>query len=229
MGGLSFQKVSAHIPRNLDPRLSHRDIEQIRLKLDDAGVRLLTYYIQSIPADEAGCRTVFEFGRRLGIETFLTEPAPEALDTIERFCDAYDIKVGLHNHGPDASPVYWRPEGIIEVCEGRSPRIGACADVGYWVRSGIDPVAAVRLLGDRLITLQMHDLHERSPQGHDVPWGTGACDARGLLRELHRLQIRPVMIGLEFSYDWLDSMPEVAQCARFFDTISQELVREAAP
>ena len=46
-------------------------------KLDAAGVRLLTYYIQDIPGDEAGCRRVFEFGRKIGIETFMTEPKPE--------------------------------------------------------------------------------------------------------------------------------------------------------
>ena len=115
------------------------------------------------------------------------------------------------------------------VCEGRSKRIGACADLGYWVRSGIDPLEGIRMLKDRLITLQMHDLHERSPQGHDVPWGTGACDSRGVFRELHHLGIKPVMVGLEFSYDWHDSMPEAAECARFFDTVTLELAGQAAP
>lgn len=229
MGGLSFQKVSADIPKTLDPRLSDAELERIRLKLDDAGVRLLTYYIQSIPGDDDGCRTVFEFGRKLGIETFMTEPPPEALDTIERFCDRYDIKVALHNHAQKGSPVYWRPEGVMGACEGRSKRIGACADLGYWVRSGIDPIEGIRVLKDRLITLQMHDLHERSPEGHDVPWGSGACDSRGVFRELHRLGVKPVMIGLEYSYDWLDSMPEAGECARFFDTVSLELVGQAAP
>ena len=229
VGGLSFQKVSADIPKNLDPRLTDAELETIRLKLDDAGVRLLTYYIQTIPGDDNGCRTVFEFARKLGIETFMTEPPPEALDTIERFCDRYDIKVALHNHGQKGSPVYWRPEGVMEACEGRSKRIGACADLGYWVRSGIDPIEGIRVLKDRLVTLQMHDLHERTPQGHDVPWGTGACDSRGVFRELYRLGVKPVMVGLEFSYDWLDSMPEAAECARFFDTVSLELAGQATP
>ena len=110
IGGLSFQKVSADIPKRMNLQLTDADVAAIRAKLDEAGVRLLTYYIQSIPADEEECRKVFEFGRKLGIETFMSEPAVEALDTIERFCDLYDIKVGLHNHGPKQSPVYGRPE-----------------------------------------------------------------------------------------------------------------------
>ncbi|MFH1918506.1 MAG: ThuA domain-containing protein, partial [Planctomycetota bacterium] len=99
-GGLSFQKVSTEIPKNFDPELSDEELEQIRLKLDSAGVSLVTYYFHAIPGDEAGCRKVFEFGRKMGIETFISEPAAESLDTIERFCDEYRINLAIHNHGP---------------------------------------------------------------------------------------------------------------------------------
>ncbi len=221
--GLSFQKVSGEIPKNLEPTLSDDELRQIRLKLDEAGVRMPTYYYHNIPGDEAGCRKVFEFGRKLGIETFLSEPSPDALDTIEKFCDEYEINVALHNHGQQASPQYWRPEGVLEVCKGRSRRIGACGDVGYWMRAGVDPLAAVRTLGDRLIVLQLHDLNAAGPDGHDVPWGTGVGETEKLLREMHRLGIRPSLVGLEYSYDFLDSMPEMKKCAEFFDELSVEL------
>jgi sugar phosphate isomerase/epimerase len=225
VGGLSFQKVSADISRNFAPGLSDAELQQIRFKLDDAGVRLLTYYIQDIPGDEAGCRRVFEFGRKIGIETFMTEPKPEALGVIERFCDAYDIKVALHNHGPKQSPVYWDPANIVKLCQGRSPRLGACADVGYWMRSGIDPIQGLRTLGDRLLTIQMHDLDTVSAEGHDVPWGTGAGRAEAILREVHRLRLQPTMWGLEYSHNFLASLPEVEQCAAFFNRVSLQLAQ----
>ena len=229
VGGLSFQKVSAEVPKNFDPQLTAEELKQVRLKLDAEGVRLLTYYIQDIPGDEAGCRAIFEFGRKLGIETFMSEPKPAALDTIERFCDEYDIKVALHNHDQKGSPQYWNPEGILEVCEGRSKRIGACADLGYWMRAGLDPIAGIRTLGDRLITVQMHDLHELTPEGHDVPWGTGVGQTEAVIKEMHKLGIRPVMFGLEYSYDWLDSMPEIAETIEFFNKVSLELAEQDAP
>ena len=222
-GGLSFQKVSKDTPKNFDPQLDDDELEQIRLKFDSAGVRLVTYYIQQIPGDEAGCRRVFEFGRKMGIETFISEPLPEALDTIEEFCDEYDIKVAIHNHGENQSPIYWRPEGIMEVCRQRSKRIGACGDLGYWMRAGIDPIEAANTLGDRLITLQVHDLHELSPEGHDVPWGSGVGKTGQFIREINRLGIKPTLFGLEYSYDWFDSMPEAAACKTFFDGLSLEL------
>ncbi len=225
MGGLSFQKVSKEINKNFDSNLTDEELKQIRLKLDSAGIRLLTYYYHDIPGDEAGCRKIFEFGRKIGIETFMSEPSPDALDTIEKFCDDYDINVAIHNHDQKASPQYWNPEGIMKVCRGRSKRIGACGDMGYWMRSGIDPIKALNTLKDRLITIQMHDLHELSPDGHDVPWGTGAGKTKEFIEEIHRLGIRPTMFGLEYSYNWFESMPEIARCIDFFNKMSMELAQ----
>ncbi len=226
MGGLSFQKVSKEIPKNFEPNLTDDELKQIRLKLDSAGITLLTYYIHQIPGDEAGCRKVFEFGRKIGIETFMSEPSPDALDTIEKFCYDYDINVAIHNHDRKGSPKYWHPEGVLKVCQGRSKRIGACGDLGYWMRSGIDPIKAVNILRDRLITVQMHDLQELSPGGHDVPWGTGVGKTEQFIREVHRLGIRPTMFGLEYSYNWFESIPDVAKCIEFFNRVSLQIAQK---
>jgi sugar phosphate isomerase/epimerase len=225
IGGLNFQKVSKEIPKNFDPNLNDEELLAIRLKLDAHGLRLLTFFIQNIPNDEGACRRIFEFGRKMGVETFLSEPKLEALPLIDRFCQEYGINVALHNHAQKASPHYWNPEGVLKACEGRSARIGACADVGYWLRSGIDPIAGARLLGARLLIVQMHDLNSVAADGHDVPWGTGVGKSAEFLRELHRLKIKPAMIGLEYSYDWFESLPKIAECIQFFNTTTLELVR----
>ncbi len=225
IGGLSFQKVSKEMPKNFDCNLSDEELTQIRLKMDDAGVRMPTFFYARIPGDEEGCRKVFEFGRKMGIETFISEPPPESLDVIERFCDEYDIRLAIHNHGPKQSPVYWQPEGILKVCEGRSKRVGACPDTGYWIRAGVDPIEGIRKLGDRLITIQPHDLNELSAEGHDVPWGTGKAEFEKLLQEIRRLGIKPTLIGLEYSYDYLDNMPEMAECVQFINRLDLDTVQ----
>ena len=147
---------------------------------------------------------------------------------VGKFCDEYAINVALHNHDPKASPVYWNPEGILKACEGRSKRLGACADLGYWMRAGIDPFQAMGLLKERLITVQMHDLNDLSPQGHDVPWGTGLGKTGQFIREVHRLGIKPTMWGLEYSYNWLESMPEISKCVEFFNGVSLQIEKESA-
>jgi sugar phosphate isomerase/epimerase len=152
----------------------------------------------------------------MGIETFLSEPKPADLKMIDKFCNEYRINVSLHNHGPKASPNYWSPQKILENCRGLSPRIGACADLGYWMRAGIDPVEGVRLLKERLLNVQMHDLDQRTAEGIDVPWGTGTGGTARFLAEVCRLGLRPTAFGVEYSRDWNTSMPQVAECIAFF-------------
>ena len=224
IGGLSFmQHVSKEIPRNFDPNLSDEELLQIRMKLESAGVRMPVYYAQDIPSDEAACRRLFEFGNKMGVETFICEPKADQLDLLDRLANEYAINVGLHNHGPDISPHLWRPEMVRDLCEGRSKRIGAAPDLGYWLRLGIDPIEAVRILKDRILTVQVHDLHERGPKGHDVPWGTGAGETREFFAELHRHGIKPTMIGIEYSSDWFESMPKLAGCVEFFNATALDL------
>ncbi len=228
MGGLSFQKVSDKIDKFLDPSLTDDEIQQVRQKLDAAGIRMLLYYYQDIPGDEAGCRKVFDFGRKLGIETFIAEPAPSALPTIDRFCNEYGIKVALHNHDQKASPNTWCPEALLKTVQGRSKMIGACPDLGYWIRSGLDPVAGVRKLKDRIITMHLHDLDARTPEGHDVPWGSGVGQAEKVILELQRMGVKPTMFGIEHAYNWTSSMPEVAQTVKFFNDLSLKLAGRQA-
>jgi sugar phosphate isomerase/epimerase/type 1 glutamine amidotransferase len=225
LGGLSFQKVGKDIDKPFDANLNDAELKAIRLKLDEAGVRMPTCYYANIPADEEGCRQVFEFARKMGIETLISEPPLESLDMMERFCDEYDIDLAIHNHDPKASPHYWSPEAVMKVCKGRGPHIGVCADVGYWMRSGIDHVAAIKTIGSRLFVVQLHDLNALTSEGHDVPWGTGEGRTEAFLTELHRQGVHPKMIGLEYSYDWYDSMPEAAQCVHFFNETTKELAK----
>jgi sugar phosphate isomerase/epimerase len=193
------------------------------MKMESVGVRMPVYYAQTIPSDEAACHNLFEFGNKMGIETFICEPKAEQLDLLDKLANEYSINIGIHNHGPDISPNTWRPEMVLALCEGRSKRIGAAPDLGYWLRLGIDPIESVRLLKDRIISIQMHDLHELTPQGHDVPWGSGTGKAREFFQELHRHGIKPTMIGIEYSRDWLESMPKLAECIKFFNATTLEL------
>jgi hypothetical protein len=79
VGGCNRQKVSADIPRSFDDRFSSDDFKQIRLKLDAAGVRLLTYRIDPMPSDEMEKRKMFEFARKMGADVLIRDG--EALPT----------------------------------------------------------------------------------------------------------------------------------------------------
>ena len=225
IGAWNLQPVSRDIHKNFDGQLSSDELRQVRLKLDTAGVRLLTYCIHPVPSDEANWRKVFEFGRKMGIETFIAEPPPDVLDTIERLCDEYEINLAIPNRDEKTSPHYWRPQEFLKVCRGRSKRIGACGNIASWMRSGIEPLEAVRILRDRLVILQVHDLNELTMKGHDVPWGTGAGKIGPLLEEIRRLGLNPIMFGIEYPQDGSGLMPEIIQSIEFFNKVSVQLAK----
>jgi len=188
--------------------------EAVRAKLAQSGVTLVNYGVVELPEDEAECRRVFEFAREMGIETVVSEPPPERLEAIDRLCGEYRIHVALHNH-PTPSR-YWNPDTVLEAVDGRSEWIGACADTGHWMRSGVRPLDAVRKLRGRLVSFHLKDLDRFGDlEAHDVPWGTGEADLPTVLAEL-RAQGFHGVFSIEYEYNWDHSLPEIRQCVEFF-------------
>jgi len=193
---------------------------KIRNKLDEAGVRLVNYGVVGLGKDEAEARKVFDFAKVMGIETIVSEPPAETLEMLDRLAGEYRINVAIHNH-PKPS-MYWDPAKVLEAVKGRSPRIGACADTGHWARSGVKPIEALKMLEGRIITLHFKDLNKEGADAHDVPWGTGVCDVKGMLTELKRQDFRGVF-SIEYEHNWENSVPEIAECVKYFRQVQREL------
>ena len=187
---------------------------QDRLKWD--GIHAVNYGVVDIPNNEAEARKIFEFARKLGLYGITTESVG-SIDVIEKLVKEYDIRVGFHDHPKHANdPSYkmWDPNYLLSVVAHRDPRIGSCADVGHWVRSGLNPVDCLRILKGRIISSHLKDLNEQSPDAHDVPYGTGVSDIPAILKELKR-QHFVGNISVEYEYKMEDNLPEVAQCIGF--------------
>lgn len=199
---------------NFDDNMSAEIRLQVKDKLNDAGVRLVSYGVVSLPNDEANCRRVFEFAKDMGIEILTAEPPAEALDLIETLCKEYNIKVAIHNHPKPSA--YWNPDKILELCKDRSGLIGACADTGHWVRSGLEPVEALKKLDGRIISLHFKDISGTDKDKHDVIWGTGKAKVKEILAELHRQDFKG-LFAIEYEYNWENSVPDIRRCVEYFN------------
>ncbi|HOX56618.1 MAG TPA: sugar phosphate isomerase/epimerase [Candidatus Paceibacterota bacterium] len=217
--------------------LSDKDAEAIKKAAADKGIKLVNIGVVKLPPDEAESRKVFEFARKMGIDTLVPEPEPAALDLVEKLCKEYNIKVAIHNH-PKPSR-YWNPDTVLEAVKGRSPLMGACADTGHWLRSGLDPVECLKKLEGRVICLHFKDLVSEDPNAqtpakkkkkseskamHDVPWGTGVGNVKAQMAELKRQGFRGAYC-VEYEYNWDNSMPEIAKCVQFFNATCAELAK----
>ena len=211
------QKFSPEQPGlNFDHNATDEMIAAVKAQLGKYGIRAVNYGVVNIPNDEANARKIFEFAKKFELYGITTEPV-EALDTIEKLVKEYDIRVGFHNHPrqPD-NPGYkmWDPDYVLSVVKDRDPRVGSTADVGHWVRSGLDPVACLKILRGRIISTHLKDLNEKSPTAHDVPFGMGVSNIPAILDELKRQHFNG-NASIEYEYDWMNNVPAVAQSVGF--------------
>lgn len=210
------QKLSREQP---DVRWGHdapnEAVEAIKAKLAKHGVRAVNYGVVG-GGDEAEWRRIFEFAKKLELYAVTTENVHQ-LDMLEKLVKEFDIRLAIHNHPRrpnDPNYKVWDPNYVLSVVKDRDARIGASADTGHWVRSGLVPVECLKILEGRIVSSHLKDLNEKSPRAHDVPFGTGVSEISAVLDELKR-QGFAGNISIEYEYNWDNSVPEVAQCIGF--------------
>ena len=165
--------------------LSEDKIKEIREKLKESGITLVSYGVVPLENSEDGMKPVFEFARKMGIRTIVTEPQYDDFSLIEKMVKDYNVQVAIHNHPPPTK--YARPETVLDHIKGLDQRIGVCADTGHWMRTGVNPIKALKKLEGRILDVHLKDLNEFGVRdAHDVPFGQGKANIRDILAELTR-------------------------------------------
>ncbi|MEJ0090693.1 MAG: sugar phosphate isomerase/epimerase family protein [Limisphaerales bacterium] len=211
------QKFSVEKPEaKFDHNATDEMITAVKAQLKKYNIRAVNYGVVGISKDETEARKIFEFAKKFELYGITTESV-DAIDTIEKLVKEYDIRVGFHDHPRQPNnPDYrmWDPNYLLSVVKDRDPRIGSCADTGHWVRSGLDPVACLKILQGHIISSHLKDLNEKSPDAHDVPYGTGVSNIPGILDELKRQNFAG-NISIEYEYNWKNNVIDAGQCVGF--------------
>ena len=80
------------------------------------------------------------------------------------------------------------------------------------------PIDAIKMLKERLITIQIHDLNEFTPRAHDVPLGDGIIEFETILEYVKDSGIKPVLFAFEYSNYEETALPEIIKSIDFFNT-----------
>jgi sugar phosphate isomerase/epimerase len=149
---LNVKDIKDHLPT--DPQEEAKalaDYAAAEIKLHAAGA---IYFRNN---EDADIRAKFDFCKRAGISVIVAgDPTPEMLPRIETFVREYDIRIAIHNHGPE-DKLWPSPLDVLKSLEHSDPRIGCCIDVGHTVLAGTDLVEAIRQVGPRLFNVHMKD------------------------------------------------------------------------
>jgi sugar phosphate isomerase/epimerase len=174
-----------------------------------AGVKLRAAGTIYFAKDEdADIRSKFEYCKRAGIGVIVAgDPAPETLPRIEKFVKEYDIRIAIHNHGPE-DKLWHSPLDVLKAVKGMDPRIGCCIDVGHTVRAGTDVVQAIHEAGPRLFNVHMKDLTDFQSKGSQVAVGDGIMPAKRIFEALSAIKYKG-FVDLEYEIHPDDPMPGV--------------------
>jgi hypothetical protein len=165
------------------------------------------YFQQSTEED---VRSKFEYLKRANIGVMVAgDPTPQTLPLVEKYARQYDIRVAIHNHGPE-DKLWPSPLDILKDIQGMDPRVGCCIDVGHTVRAGTDVVEAIHAVGPRLFNMHMKDLTDFHDKASQVAVGDGRMPIREIFAAL--IEIRyPGYVDLEYEVHEDDPMPGVTK------------------
>ncbi len=214
LGGHPNQEIGNGIEGNMDyDKMTVSSCQKVLDMLSAKGIKMFSYGVTT-PRTDSGWIQLFRFAKIMGIKTILAEPTKEQIPFVSKLADEYKIDVAIHNHPKPTR--YWNPEILLDALKGASPRIGACADIGHWVRSGLDPIECMKKLKGHIMEFHMKDLNEKGNlDAHDVPWGTGVSNIAGIMREMKRQGFKG-MVSVEYEYHWHNSIPEIIPGLEFF-------------
>ena len=164
--------------------------------------------------EDENIRPKFEYCKRAGIGVIVAgDPAPETLPRIEKFVKEYDIRIAIHNHGPE-DKLWPSPLNVLKAVKGMDPRIGCCIDVGHAARAGTDVVQAIHEAGPRLFNLHMKDLTDFKSKESQVAVGDGIMPVRKMFEALIAARYKG-FVDLEYEIHPDDPMPGVISSFAF--------------
>jgi len=190
---------------------SDEEIAATKKKVADLGMSISGHGVNRLTKDAAENRKIFEFAQKLGTPCITADPDLDSFDNLNDLVKEFDIRVAIHNHGPGHR--YNKAADVLRVIEGRDERIGACADLGHYIRSGQNAPEVIRLLKGRLYGIHLKDFAEMKDKTRGVILGKGHLNVEDVLRELQEAGF-PANGALSLEYEENEKNPlaDIREC-----------------
>lgn len=181
-------------------------IDAARKEFADAGLILVGCGNVSFSKDdEADMRSKFEYAKRAGFPLIVCAPTAVTLPKLEKFVKEYDIKIAVHNHGPEDKN-FPTPQSVLKIVKNMDPRCGLCIDIGHTSRTGADIVASIAEAGPRLLDMHAKDLADPMVRESQVAVGEGKLPIPQIFQQLVKMKYNGC-VNLEYEIQESDPLP----------------------
>jgi len=191
-----------HLPYTLSPA----ELAAARAEIEAAGLKIVGGGTITFETDtDDGVRKYFEYAKAAGMPVMVSTCDPSVLPRVERFAKQYDIKVAIHNHGPE-DKYFPSPYDVLKAAQGMDARMGLCMDIGHTARTGTNIVKAAADAGARLFDMHAKDLRDSTAKDSQCVVGDGVLPIAQLFRQLERMNYGG-FVNLEYEIDADDPLP----------------------
>jgi sugar phosphate isomerase/epimerase len=152
---ISVKDVDKQLPHNATPE----QLEAAHHEFADGGFKVMSVgnvdMTKAKTIDEL--RVIFDWAKAFGTPMMVCAPTHDNVKLVETLVKQYNIKIAIHNHGPEDHN-FPTPQSVLEAVRNLDPRCGLCLDVGHTARTGTDVVKAIAEAGPRLLDMHVKDL-----------------------------------------------------------------------
>jgi sugar phosphate isomerase/epimerase len=190
---------------------STEQIAAMKARVAELGMSISAHGVNGFGNNAAANRKTFEFAKALGIRNITADPSPDSFDSLNDLVQEFDIRIAIHNHGPRHR--YNKAVDVLQAIEGRDERIGACADLGHYIRSGEKPTDVIRLLKGRLYGIHLKDFAEMKDETKGVVLGRGHLNVPAVFAALQQVGFpADGAMSLEYEENPQDPIAEIREC-----------------
>jgi len=207
--GLKYVSIK-NVEKHIDLSHSKEERQKRTQMFRDAGVIPLSVGNISMKKGEEEIRAAFEFARDIGVPTIVCAPSHDAIPVLDKLVKEFDIKLAIHNHGPEDKGFFPSPFDVMRAVEKFDKRIGLCIDVGHTARAGVDPADAILKCQDRLYDVHLKDISALGNKNTPIEAGRGILDSKSILAALLKIKFQG-LVGFEYEKDGADPIPGLAE------------------
>jgi sugar phosphate isomerase/epimerase len=189
---------------------SHAELAAGRHEFEQAGLQIVGGGNNNITEDtDEHVRMFFDYAKMCGMPLLVIASKPEILPRIERFVKQYDIKVAIHNHGPE-DKYFPAPKDALKLITNMDARVGLCIDVGHTTRTGADVVQAIAEAGNRVLDVHIKDLKDLMDKESQCIVGEGKMPIPEIFAQLQKMKYAGY-VNLEYEIDKDNPLPGMKQ------------------
>ena len=187
---------------------TQEEISAVKSKFAAAGITIYTGGVIYMKTKES-VDIAFDYAKKLGVDLLICAPDYTLLSYVEQKVKETNVRVALHNHGPD-NPLYPNATDIWDHIKNMDARMGICLDIGHTTRDGQDPSVDVKRYFKRIFDIHIKDVTATTKAGKTIEMGRGIIDLPKFVETLEQIKYKGVC-SLEFEKDSKDPLAGVAE------------------